>query len=277
LISGPGRPSPPRADVIKSAGSFKANLDSATLPSARSGTIDFQAERPYNVKLSQALTPTGELLMKSMTPIFALALLGLMTPPPIHAQSSVRGSFRFMVEGDLIKTVELDASKDEKGVTTGQMTFTDEARIPDNDDAEDPWSDDPLPLYVKVQLDDLTTEKNRALISGTVLDSSHKTYIGRWVQLVVEDSGFDSREPDQLTWMFCRRTAAGWIPADAELAYDDGAYRQWWATDAERKDDVGIPSKNLLPKEETSCPVLPIWLYSFVDLRRWEGDIIVQP
>lgn len=211
--------------------------------------------------------------MKSLTPIFALILLSLATP--IHALSSARGSIRFVMADGLSKTVEFEASKDEKGTTTGSLTFSDEAKVPDSDDPE--GHGDSFALSLKAQLDDSTFEKNRAILSGTVLDSSHKTYIGKRVQLVVEDNGIDPKVPDQFHWMFCGWRAGGWIPSDAELAYDDGAYLSWWATDAERKDDVGIPSVNLLPKEGAFCPVLPIWAYTFADLYKWEGDIIVEP
>jgi hypothetical protein len=211
--------------------------------------------------------------MKSMTPIFALILLSLATP--IHALSSARGSIRFVMEDGLSKTVEFEASKDEKGTTTGSLTFNDEARVPDSDDPE--GSGDSFTLSLKAQLDDSTFEKNRAILSGAILDSNHKTYIGKRVQIVVEDNGLDPKVPDQFNWIFCGWRAGGWIPSDAELAYDDGAYLSWWATDAERKDDVGIPSVNLLPKEGAFCPVFPIWLYTFADLQKWEGDIIVEP
>jgi hypothetical protein len=211
--------------------------------------------------------------MKSTPPIFALILLSLATP--VHAQSSARGSVRFVMQDGLSKTVEFSASRDEKGTTTGSLTFSDEARIPDSDDPE--GGGDSFALSFKAQLDDSTFEKNRAILSGTILDSSHKTYIGKRVQFVVEDNGVDPKVPDQLTWIFCGWRAGGWIPSDAELAYDDGAYLHWWATDAERKDDVGIPSVDLLPKEGASCTVWPIWSYTFADLLKWEGDIIVEP
>ena len=206
--------------------------------------------------------------------IFALFLLSLTAPQWATAQSA-SGSYRFLLEDDLTKYVEFDARTDERGVTTGLMTFVDPARIPDVDDAEDPRAGDAPPeFYIKAELDGLTIEKNRALMSGAIRDSSHKTYIGKWVQLVVEDNG---REPDKLVWWFCKPTARGWVPSDAERKDDDGAYLRWWATDAERKDDVGIPSKNLIPGEERSCPVYPLAVYSFAEVLKWEGDIIVRP
>lgn len=208
-------------------------------------------------------------------------LLGLTIPRLTHAQTEgphARGSYRFLLEDDLTKHVEFDARTDAKGTTAGLMTFIDQAKIPDVDDVEDPRAGDAPPeLYIKAKLDGLKVEKNRALMSGTVLESSHKTYIGRWVQLVVEDNGIDPKVPDRLTWAFCRPRAGGWVPADAERRDDDGAYLRWWATDAERDDDVGIPSVNLLGDEEKSCPAYPLSFYTFVNVRKGEGDIIVQP
>jgi hypothetical protein len=221
--------------------------------------------------------------MKSLgvAPVSALLLLGFLTPR-LDAQTpgaSARGSLKFILEDELVKSVDFSAVNDEKGNTTGDLSFTDEAKIADTDDPEDPKAGDPPPsFYVKARLDGLTVEKNRALLSGTVLDSSHKTYIGKWVQLVVEDNGTNLERPDRLTWMFCRPRTTGWIPSDAERDSDDGAYLHWWATDAERDDDVGIPSVDLIPKEDTGCPVRPLGLYPFADLLKPSGDIVVfQP
>jgi hypothetical protein len=212
--------------------------------------------------------------------ISALFLLSFTTPRLATAQTagpSASGSYRFLLEDELVKSVEFSATTDERGVTTGQMSFTDQARIPDVDDVEGPGQGDAPPeLYIKADFDDMTIEKNRAVMSGTVTDSSHRNYIGRWLQLVVEDNWANREIPDNLTWSFCRPQVVGWVPTDAELAFDDGAYLRWWATDAERKDDVGVPSKDLLSYEKR-CPVYPIWLYTFVDLLKWEGDIIVRP
>jgi len=213
--------------------------------------------------------------------ISALFLLTLTAPLPATAQTagpSASGSYRFLLEDDLTKSVEFSASTDERGVTTGQMTFIDPARIPDTDDVEDPRAGDAPPeFYMKASLDGLTVEKNRALMNGTILDSSHKSYIGKWVQLVVEDNRDNLKVPDQLTWSLCQRQPGGWVPSDAERKDDDGAYLRWWATDAERKDDVGIPSQNLLSNDENGCLVYPLSFYSFADVLKWDGDIVVQP
>lgn len=212
--------------------------------------------------------------------VSALFLLSLAAPQPATAQTagpSASGSYRFILEDEALKYVEFVASTDERGTTTGRMSFLDQSRIPDTDDPEDPKQGDAPPeLFITADFHQLTVEKNRALMSGRVVDSSHRSYIGKWVQLAVEDNGEGLRVPDQLVWRLCTPRPGGWVPSDAERRFDDGAYLRWWATDAERKDDVGVPSQNLL-SEDTGCFVYPLWSYAFADVLKWEGDIVVQP
>lgn len=198
----------------------------------------------------------------------SILVLSLTIPQPAAAQAA-NGSYWFLLEDDLVKYVEFEARGDEKGNATGFMTFTDQAVISDGEQKSE--------FYIKAELDGLTVEKNRAVMSGTVLDSSHWSYVGTWVQLVVEDNAENREAPDRLTWAFCRPQEQGWIPSDAERPDDDGAYLRWWATDAERDDDVGVPSPDLLPKDEKGCRVHPLWTYSFADILKWEGDIVVAP
>ena len=123
-------------------------------------------------------------------------------------------------------------------------------------------------------LDTMTIEKNRAIISGIVRDSSYSSYIGKFVQLVIEDN--DGVEvPDKLVWTFCEQQPGGWIPQDAEDPNDRGAFMSWWATDAERKDDVGIPSPNLIPGNLKSCQVYPLQIYEFASMLKWDGAITI--
>lgn len=215
--------------------------------------------------------------MKSLG--FASILVLSLTLPQSAAAQEASGVYRFLLEDDLAKSVEFDAWTDEKGNTAGQMVFTDEEKIYDGEEeGEREGEGKPSEFFMKAEFDSMTVEKNRAVIGGIVVDSSHKSYIGKWVQLVVEDSGDDPKEPDRLTWAFCTPRAGGWIPSDADREDDDGAYLHWWATDAERDDDVGIPSLNLLPNgEEKGCQVHPLWSYALADVRKYEGDIVVRP
>lgn len=211
-----------------------------------------------------------------------LFLLSLATPPAAYAQTpgqSASGTFRFLLEDDLIKSVDFDVRTDDRGIPSGQLTLTDEASIPDVDDPEEPREGDPPKGFaIKARIDSLTIEKNRAVMNGIVLDSTHKNYLERWVQLVVEDNRDNRELPDRLTWSFCKRGEGGWIPSDAEWdGKDDGAFLRWWATDAERKDDVGIPSRNLIPGEDRGCEIHSLAVYPFAEVLKWEGDIVVQP
>jgi hypothetical protein len=191
---------------------------------------------------------------------------------------SASGTYRFVMEDGFSKSVEFNATSDERGVTTGQMTFRDEAGVSEQDpDGAGGHEEGSSEFYMTAILDTLTIDRNRAVMGGTVADSNIRSYIGKWVQLVVEDNGDGREEPDKLTWCFCQPEEGGWVPADAELREDQGAWSQWWATDAEREDDKGVQSANIIPGNKTSCKVFPLSVYPFADVRNGEGQIQVQP
>jgi len=218
--------------------------------------------------------------MKTITcvAIFALFVIGIAIPPSASARVSgptANGIYRFvMSDDDLSKTVEFSATGDERGAT-GQMTFRDLSGNPEYDpDGGDRPKDAPE-FYMTADLDSLKIENNRAVMGGTIRDSSIQSYIGRWVQLVVEDNGDGSERPDQLSWCFCQPEASGWVPQDAEDPRDDGAWSSWWATDAEVKDDQGIQSVNIIPGNSRGCRTFPLSTYDFPEVRG-EGQIQVQ-
>jgi hypothetical protein len=191
---------------------------------------------------------------------------------------SASGTYKFIMEDNLTKYIEFSVSSDDKGVATGSMTFNDEAKIQYQDvDGTGERGDEAVPFSMTVSFDSLTVEKNRALMNGTVRDSTYKSYVGKWVQLVVEDNGTNIEVPDRLSWRLCQPEPGGWVPSDYEVSGDRGAYMSWWATDYERKGDIGIPSKNLIPGNMKSCEVLSVWSYSFADIKRGDGDIVVKP
>lgn len=209
--------------------------------------------------------------------IFVLSLVFLATPSIASAQSgAASGRFKFFMEDELLKAFEFDARTDER-TTTGFMDFTDEAKIEfqDVDGTGEPPKDEPVPFSMKAEFDAMTIEKNRAIINGVIRDSSYRSYIGKWVQLVIEDN--DGVEvPDKFVWSFCTPEPGGWIPQDAEVPGDRGAFLSWWATDAERKDDVGIPSPNIIPGTLKSCKVHQIQAYEFATILKGEGAISIK-
>ena len=131
--------------------------------------------------------------------LFMMGLISVYASMPTGAQTSgpsASGSYRFLLEDEFSKSVEFSATSDERGTTTGQMTYRDEAGVVEQDvdgvggDQEKPQSE----FYMTANLDSLIIDRNRAVMGGTVTDSSNRSYIGKWVQLVVEDNGDGNEE-----------------------------------------------------------------------------------
>ncbi|HKO96188.1 MAG TPA: hypothetical protein VJU86_04310 [Pyrinomonadaceae bacterium] len=216
----------------------------------------------------------------ALASMFTLVLLSLSTNWSTSARvsgPSANGTYRFALEDGLTKQIEFDARLDERGTATGQLTFTDDAAVVDQDPDSVPekTEDPPAQFTITADLDTLTIENNRALMGGVVRNSSHRSYIGRLVLLVVEDNPTGGEVPDKLTWRICQPEATGWTPSDAEDPRDEGASFQWWATDAEREDDRGVQSTSVMPGVRRGCPTYPIASYRFPVIRG-EGQIQVQ-
>jgi hypothetical protein len=216
---------------------------------------------------------------KASAAIFTMFLLCLATPLLANAQNPgpfAIGTYHFTLDDDLRKSLEFDARSDERGVTTGHLTFSDEAATPEQDvDGAGDTREEPVPFALQADLDSLSIDGNRAVMSGVITGSSRPSYIGKWLQLVVEDNG--TERPDKFFWRVCQPEADGWTPRDAEDPRDEGAWWHWWATDAEVREDVGIPSRNIIPDRARRCEVLPLSSYTFDDVKSGEGQIQVQP
>jgi hypothetical protein len=216
--------------------------------------------------------------MKTTASVVLVLFIVSLFVPSAHASSgpSASGTYKFVLADNFSKTVEFSASSDERGTTTGQMTLRDEAGVAEQDvDGEGGEMEDPKSaFYMTASLDSLKIENNRAVMGGTITDSSNRSYIGRWVQLVVEDN---TDGKDNLSWCFCKPEAGGWIPADSEVKNDEGAWYKWWATDAEVRDDAGVQSENIIPGNKKSCDTLPLTAYEFAEMKSGEGQIQVQP
>ena len=213
--------------------------------------------------------------MKSIIGAFVLTLLlvCLALPGLVMASAegaSATGSFRFMLEDGATRFVEFNAKEGVDGQAAGDLTFSDPAAIPvdDPDSSEQPKTEGVL---VKAKFDCMRTFENRAVMGGEIYDSNVTSQIGRRFLLVIEDNGL---EKDQLTWgMFQQPPAKSWTPTDAELEDDKGASLTWWATDFERKEDVGIPSN---PSKITKCESFPLDSFEFPELKAAGGDLVVQ-
>lgn len=218
---------------------------------------------------------------KACIAILAVFVMSIATPwmTSAHASGpSASGTYRFVMEDGPTKQVEFNATTDERGVTTGQMTYRDEGGTLDWDPDTDPEPprEPSSEFYITAELDSLTIENNRAVMGGTVRESSNQSFVGSWVQLVVEDNREEIEGPDKVSWCFCTPEPGGWVPVDAEDPHDQGVYLTWWATDEERRDDYGMPSPNLMPGIARGCPAIQLSSYDFPETRG-EGQIQVQP
>ncbi|HEX8708789.1 MAG TPA: hypothetical protein VF723_11145 [Pyrinomonadaceae bacterium] len=215
--------------------------------------------------------------IKVFAPALALFLFSFTAPQSAVAQSS-SGSYQFTIDDKYTKTLDFAARTVSGNSATGDMTFTDEAPVSyqDVDGTGDPSLKETYAgYYIKVAFDEMVTaNKNQAVMSGTIQDSSIRSFIGQRVLLTVEDNGDNTRIPDQMTWGIYNVVKRTWTPSDAELKDDPGVGLRWLATDAERKDDVGV----VYPRsEEITSQSFPVAAYGFVDVLRAAGDISVIP
>lgn len=214
--------------------------------------------------------------MKSIIGIFMVALLlvCLALPSLVLADaegSTASGSFKFALEDGEIRFLEFKASELGEGQAAGEMTFSDPVAIP-VDNPDDPREKMSPGVLVRAKFDCMQTSKNTAIIGGEIFDSNVPNAIGLRVLLLIEDNGLDGAR-DRLSWGIYQQPATGWIPSDAELDDDKGAFLTWWATDAERRDDVGIP---MPPNRVVQCKSFPLESYEFPQFKYGGGDLQVQ-
>jgi hypothetical protein len=180
------------------------------------------------------------------------------------------GSFKFVLDDGATRFVEFKASELADGTGEGEMTLSDPAAVPvDNPDDTEKRAEPGV--IVRAKFDCMETSKNVAIMGGEIFDSNVPANIGQRVLLVVEDNGVEGAK-DRLTWGIYQQPAKGWIPTDAELDNDKGASLTWWATDAERKDDVGfqMPQSKLV-----QCRSIPGSAHDFIDFKYAGGDMQV--
>ena len=204
--------------------------------------------------------------------LLALALMISAAAQTTHA-ASASGSYQFTLTGDkYLKYVEFSAEGDGQGKASGSLYFSDEAVITIQDVDGTGEKGRFAGYTIRVDVDGLVVTENQAILSGTISDSSVQAFIGQRVLFTLEDNGQDPRLPDRLTWGVYKPINRDWIPSDAEWKEDPGVGLRWWATDYERKDDVGYQ----MPRDETfGTHTFPLASYGFVDASNIAGDIRV--
>ena len=205
--------------------------------------------------------------------IMALLLVCLAVPGLVLAGaegSTAAGSFKFAMEDGEIRFVEFKAEGGVEGQASGEMTFSDPVAIP-VPDPDNPEKEGTPGVLVRAKFDCMDTIKNTAVIGGEIFESNVPDTIGLRVFLVVEDNGVEG-ERDRVSWGIYQLPGK-WIPTDAELEDDKGASLTWWATDFERRDDVGIP---MPPNKLVQCKSFPLASYDFPQIKYAGGDLQVQ-
>ena len=212
--------------------------------------------------------------MKNIIGAFIMAVLAVCIALPnlVFAGaegSTASGSFKFSLDDGETRFVEFKASELAEGTGEGEMTLSDPAAIP-VDDPDNPQKETPGVL-VRAKFDCMETSKNQAIIGGEIFDSNAPANIGQRILLVIEDNGVEGVK-DRITYGIYQQPATGWTPVDAEDPNDKGASLTWWATDAERKDDVGfqMPQSKLV-----QCKSIPAAAHDFFDFKYGGGDLQV--
>jgi len=215
--------------------------------------------------------------MKNIIGAFIMALLAVCIAVPnlVFADAegdAAAGSFKFLLQDGETRFVEFKANELAEGQAVGDLTLSDPAAIPVND-PDNPDEKQTPGVLVRAKFDCMETNKNTAVIGGEIYESNVPSAIGQRVILVIEDNGIDG-EKDKLTWgIYQAPPAKPWIPVDAEDPNDRGAFLKWTATDAERKDDVGIP---MPPNPLVQCKTFPGASYDFPEIKYAGGDLQVQ-
>jgi hypothetical protein len=207
------------------------------------------------------------------------AILFLFATSAVYAQSgpSTNGSFVFS-SGGYALGAEFNARLHSNGRTSGDLTLTGTVAIPDQDvdGLGSGGGNSVTTVTLKVNVDCLALKGNQAVLTGKIVQSTTPAYAGRHLLLAVEDNGEGVKQPapDRFMWGVYGAPEAGWIPSDAELTSDPGVGLTWLATDAERVDDIGIPSHR---SGVVDCHTFPVGSYSLEDLQHGDGNLQVRP
>lgn len=214
----------------------------------------------------------------ALVPVLSFVLLCLTVPSLTVADTegtSAKGNFQISLGNGQSREIRFDARVGGDGSTTGEITFRDEGTAvigPRETQEDEPQEDLPL-FYAKVSCDCLIVSGVEAALSGTIMESSRKNYIGQRALLVVQDG--DSLTPplrDKLTFGFYKTASKGWPVTDGDRPDEQTQAPTWVATDLERPDDTGTLSQQ---SEEVTCKSVPISSHSFIGSKQGKGIIQV--
>ena len=117
----------------------------------------------------------------------ALLLSGLLpATAAFAAEQSASGSYQFTLGDRYVKYVRFDAQALPGGGATGSLYFSDEAEVTYQDlDNPDGREETFKGYYLNADVEGLLVKDTRAVVSGTVRESSIPSLVGRRVLLTV--------------------------------------------------------------------------------------------
>ena len=188
--------------------------------------------------------------------------------------SSVDGSFRILSQQDVDRFIEFHARRSLDGNVSGETIFRADSVNPPS--AANGESQESQPFFFKAAVDCLVINKQTAVISGAITDSSSRPYIGRRILVVAQDNGGaeDQSKKDRFTWGIYRLDNHSWLPSDSERSPDDINPLSWIATDSERPDDEGVVSNK---EQVIGCQSFPLSSFSFINPSQGHGTVRVRP
>lgn len=213
--------------------------------------------------------------MTGFLAIGAFLAAAVAIPRIAAATPEVQGNAHFFAGDDVLRSVDFYATIDRSGATEGRMIFTDPSGTPESDpDGSEGTVASAQGLMIDADFDCLVVKHKRAVMSGVIVDSNTPERVGRRILVTIEDNGKGRKAPPRrLSWGIYQNPARNWTPTDAELGHDPGAGTTWLVTDAERDDDVPVPSNR---SEAVGCDSFPMGSYTTVDIEPTDGNIRVK-
>lgn len=220
--------------------------------------------------------------MKRLVSAISLTLfflnISLVNPKAANTDGpSASGTFQVSVDDGPTRNIEFTARVGADGTTTGAVTFQDTSPVSQTEtNGNNDLNSSDRPFSLRAEFDCLTIEGNKAVMSGTVTESSLERHIGSRLLLVAHD-GNTAANPsgrDRLTWGVYRTLKKDWFPTDSERLEDSETSIAWIAIDAERPEDVGMVTNK---SDEIGCRTFPFSSFSFIDAKHAHGDIQVRP
>ncbi len=189
---------------------------------------------------------------------------------------NVVGNFQLVSEQGITRHIEFQATKSMDGRVAGEIIFRDDAPINVEKTSEDASGESSQPFFFKADIDCLVINERKAILSGSIKESSSKPYIGRRILVVALDNGGanDPSKRDRVTWGVYRADRKDWAASDAERPDEQINQLSWIATDSERVDDEGVSSD-----QETviGCKSFPLSAFSFFTGNQIRGTVVVKP